>query len=242
MSPSELPFDIIRLIALRLDNVSHVHSLTTVYRRTYHALSADEFWKLRCEQDFSMSGSSVITFCKQHQLRCRSYYQKYSRTYRIDKLVRSWISKEDLGRFYPAFVRFFHEKWLYHTTPLTKQQRKHYKYQRRKGHSRPNDIWIYGQADSGKTLFSLFMSRVVDGFTTVPSNPQCHLCEETSNRLYIDYSPPNGNFAGEIFEFRSNFAKEDSTYRHRNPLRDISRRELQEYLSILERYGGDFYA
>lgn len=259
MSLMQLPLDIIRVIALRLDNIGDVHGLARVCRHTHHALSSDEFWRSRCERDFDIPSSVVKTICGRHQLHSRLYHQKYSRTHRIDKLIRSWIVKEapshsreallpgmsqslrsgaeDMGRFYSAFVRFFRYKCSYHTEPLTRQQRKHWRYQRRKGRSRPNDIWIYGPSNSGKTLFVKLMARVVDGFTTIQGSPYYKLCEETSNRLYTDYYRPNDYFVGEVFEFRNVFTNKYTM----DPLADISRSDLKEYLFILETYGGEFY-
>ena len=249
MSLQQLPLDIIRVIAIHLSNIRDIYNLTEVCRYTHRALSADEFWRSRCERDFDILSSDVKTVCRRYQLLIRLYYQKYSQTHRIDKLMRSWIveksspelSSEEMMRFYLAFVRFFREKLSYHTTPLTRQQRKHWRHQRRKGHSRPNDIWICGPSSSGKTLFSLLMARVTDGLTRISWTPECTLCEETSNRLYISRSRPSDNFAGEIFEFRNNFTIKYHMDLHRDPLEGISRAELKEYISILETYGGEFY-
>ena len=250
MSLPQLPLDIIRVIALRLDNIRDVYDLARVCRHTHHALSSDVFWRSRCERDFDIPSSVVNTVCHRHQLHSRLYHQKYSRTRRIDKLIRSWIVKEapshpsdteNITRFYSAFVRFFRHKCSYHTEPSTQQQRKHWKYQRRKGRSRPNDIWIYGPSNSGKTLFSLLMARVVDGFATIQGNTECKLCEETSNRLYIDYYRPNDYFVGEIFEFRNDFTDKCQMNLGGDPLKGVTRTLLKEYLSILETYGAEFY-
>lgn len=106
MSALPLLTDCLRLIALHLDNVD-IDAMSCVCRQFNRAISSNEFWKAKIEKDFGIPVTKITTISEKYTLphpSARTYYHRYATTRPIDDLIRTWISKEDIPRFYLAMV------------------------------------------------------------------------------------------------------------------------------------------
>ena len=173
MSTLPLLTDCLRLIALHLDNVD-IDAMSCVCRQFNRAISSNEFWKAKIEKDFGIPVTKITTISEKYALphpSARTYYHRYATTRTIDALIRTWISDEDMTRFYSAMVRFFRKGGPEMNWNLTKNQRRYRRICRMHRPSRPNDIWIYGRANTGKTAFMRFLINSIGGFVFISDDP-----------------------------------------------------------------------
>ena len=240
MSTLPLMTDCLRLIALQLDSDADISAMSCVCRQFNRAISSNEFWTTKIEKDFGgrFPPEKITTICKRYTLSsARSYYRRYVTTRPVDDLMRTWISKEDLPRFYSAIVRFFRNGGPEKRRSMTKKQRQLHRLSRIHRPSRANDIWIYGGGNTGKSTFVKLLYSMSNGFRDIfyemnplgymHHAPLAYMCDESSNHFFIDLYRPNDNFAGSVFEFRNVFKE------YAEPLTNLSRRQIQDYLFVL---------
>lgn len=198
MSTLPLLTDCLRLIGLHL-NCTDISAMSRVCRQFNRAISSDEFWKTKITKDFGcrFPNDKINTICVKYGITPKVYYRRYAGTRGVDMLMRTWIQPQDIDRFYTAIVKFFQDK-------------RPNKRVRIDSTSQPNDLWFYGRGNPGKTVCLFYLSRIVKGFKLISRDPNCSMCPETWNRIYIDSMKPGDDFMGSAFEFRHVFG--DSYY------------------------------
>lgn len=243
MSTLPLSADCLRLIALHLDSDTSVSAMSCVCRQFNRAISSNEFWQAKIEKEIDTASGAVIppekitAICKKYpHLSARLYYRQYVTTRPVDDLIKTWISKEDLPRFYPALVRFFRNGGPERNRNMTKKQRRLHRLSRLYRPSRLNDIWIYGGGNTGKSTFVNLLYRMSNRFTEITYEmhryyrrdaPSIYMCDDSSNHMFIDLHQPIDSFGGSVFEFRHVFKG------HAEPFGNLSDKQIQDYLFVL---------
>lgn len=221
MSILSIPQDCFRLICLRLD-YADIIAIRQTCHQCHAIISPETFWMTMINQNFGISPITVTAICEKYTLTPQKYYRLYQTTRVIDRMMRSWFAPEDMPRFYSAIVRFFnnmnsvYEAWKGHRISRT---------------SGPDDIWIYGQANSGKSEFATCVMMM--GFNNqrpMGFFPVCHTCKKTGNRLIRDYEPPQEKFVGSVFEFKNVFPDEYNV----DDIYPRSYNRLRDYFFVLE--------
>ena len=214
-----VPGDCVRLIALHL-NTADVSAMIRVCRQFKYVISSDAFWMMKLTKDFEIPMNKVTEICEKYTLPPNIYYRRYLLTRDVDSLMRTWIQPQDIPRFYSAIVRFFRDRTSDRGIGIDSAPE-------------PNDIWIYGERNTGKTSFINCLTQMGKGLKYVGRWPDLRICVETSNRLYIKRREPR-EFGGSVFEFRNVFPKPDPYNKFAvDTTKLYTNWEMTEYLYIL---------